>query len=200
MSGGAAKTAVQPDWDLVPEATHYQPPIDDSGMFNPVFWRAVDGRLVEAWAVYGGKVRHYPNPVTGRDLSGRLIPRPAPAAAEWDGVGLPSVGTVCEYFDNKGEWYPAVMSHIGSHLFIVKYQHPEHGQQESCMHIASNDGPISSRLRPIRTPEQIAAEEREREQALREACEIVGCAPGSMYGIEVVKKLIDADYRKRPTP
>ena len=60
------------------------------------------------------------------------------------------------------------------------------------------EAPCVTRMafRPIRTPEQIAAEEQEK--ALREACEIVGCAPGSMYGIEVVKKLIDADYRKRP--
>ena len=107
----------------------------------------------------------------------------------WSGEGKPPVGTVCQWFSPIYGWLGGkVVGHDGT-LTVI----------------AHNDGYTGCHpheVRPIRTPEQIAADEREREreQALREACEIVGCAPGSMYGNEVVKKLIDAGYRKQEQP
>ena len=112
-----------------------------------------------------------------------------PTTPSWSGEGLPPAGVVCEVY-HDGDWYETKIIGVdtddGSCVFKT------HGDCDT-----PYDGFVSaSSFRPIRTPEQIAEEERELDQALREACEIVGCAPGSMFGIEVVKKLIDAGYRK----
>lgn len=67
---------------------------------------------------------------------------------EWTGEGLPPVGAVCEYFSALGEWKVCrIVAHDG--LYAVFNSLNEYGA-----HIA--DG-----FRPIRTPEQIAAEDRE---------------------------------------
>lgn len=108
----------------------------------------------------------------------------------WNGEGLPPVGTVCEVHNaelSNPQWERCTILFMGAFKCVY--------ESESCherVADVSDDGCITS-FRPIRTPEQIAAEERE--EAIKHACSVVGCVVGSQYG-EVVQKIIDAGYRK----
>lgn len=185
------------DWDKAPE---WADRVVRIGIAQNIAW-ACDEKY--KYLSGDGPFLFFDDPTDGFMLCQTVLvesrPRPSPA---WDGEGLPPVGVVCEYFDNQGKWHRAVMSHIGSHLFIVKYQHPEKGEQEACMYISGFDGHISSRLRPIRTPEQVAAEERE--AAVKDACAdisntiqaIAGYVPVDRAAEKVVRAMIEAGYRK----
>lgn len=77
---------------------------------------------------------------------------------EWNGEGLPPVGTVCELRARGGGWGKAEIKYHGRAVCVwlwlrddVKVEQIEHAL---C--------PDSMEFRPIRTPEQIAAEERRR--------------------------------------
>lgn len=73
---------------------------------------------------------------------------------EWNGEGLPPVGTVCEYLeDGNGDWEEVTIVEIDHRL---DYQFAVfHGDK-------GYSGDRRTELfRPIRTPEQITAEERE---------------------------------------
>ena len=109
----------------------------------------------------------------------------ATIAKEWPG-GLPPVGTVCEFSLNRGrvEWKTGtVLAHDGV-FAVMKFgseYHPRniHG------------------VRPIRTPEQIAAEQYERDAeelakilAIHEPIEVLALA----------KLVLDCGYRKQVTP
>lgn len=77
------------------------------------------------------------------------------APDQWNGEGLPPVGTVCELWYSSGEWAPCtVMAHDVSMAIPIAVV--RHGGQ--CY-----TGSSRKTLRPIRTPEQIAAEERQGE-------------------------------------
>lgn len=82
-------------------------------------------------------------------------------ARNWDGVGLPPVGTVCEYSVNGGPWYPCEIryQYSGSEcqFSIIYCPHLLYEQQVRHKSTGDCDG---TTFRPIRTPEQIAAEER----------------------------------------
>ena len=130
-----------------------------------------------------------------RDQFTVIAERPSPA---WSGDGLPPVGLRCEAAIPHTSGPDNERSFIWIEGSVIAYYEIK---GKTYAWFAEDDGfypPNVLEFRPIRTPEQIAADERE--QALREACEIVGCAPGSMYGIEVVNKLIDAGYRKQEQP
>ena len=87
----------------------------------------------------------------------------APKVVEWDGVGLPPVGTICEVL-----WNESRMEYLRTKVFGVN----EHGQpihrfdeglkkyqyQADVLRTASG----TQVFRPIRTAEQVAAEEREK--------------------------------------
>ncbi|SDS69053.1 hypothetical protein [Pseudomonas trivialis] len=68
--------------------------------------------------------------------------------------GLPPVGTVCEAMlpSMKFQWAEAV----------VVWHHPDHEGSAVVVHGGGRLTGWSSTFRPIRTPEQIAAEEREK--------------------------------------
>lgn len=126
---------------------------------------------------------------------------------EWNGEGVPPAGAVCEYLTiDKGEfWCKATVKYIGEHLLIVGYQHPTDGDQESCMNHKCKEGPgIETRLRPIRTPEQVAADNRLHE--IRNALTAIRGGQSSpndlVLGnsiVATVEAMIDAGYRKRET-
>lgn len=94
----------------------------------------------------------------------------------WAGEGLPPVGTRCEYFDG-GEWMSCeVVAHRNNAAVVLS----------DCYEA---DFVPRRELRPIRTPEQIAAEERYAEiQRI--------CTDGESNGIPYFKALDDAGYRK----
>lgn len=80
--------------------------------------------------------------------------RAQPAAVEWDGQGLPPVGTVCEVKRSDLKWYPC-------EIFAIRGKEALFDLDEG--HADCWDSGDASLFRPRRTPEQIAAEEREKE-------------------------------------
>lgn len=109
--------------------------------------------------------------------------RPSP----WSGTGLPPVGAACEGRSRKdklGEvWGEVIVLAHRLGQAIVSFTDCERLQW-----CGEDD------LRPIRTPEQIAAEEREK--AIHEMAKIVGWVPAN---IDSFAKLYDAGYRKIDT-
>ena len=115
----------------------------------------------------------------------------------WDGEGLPPVGTVCEY--NNLEPHPVSTDLKWSPVHIVA--HDMQGGEVFAV-FSSLSGYHGNRLpecfRPIRTPEQIATEERVK------ACQEWLKGVEESYGQEVADKcediLMDAEKRKQVTP
>lgn len=96
----------------------------------------------------------------------------ADLVVEWDGWSLPSLGLECEFHttDAGDFWCAATVKFVGTHFIIVGYQHPNLGISEAGVNHEMLNGNFSGLLRPIRTAEQIAAEERENGiQAIQDA-------------------------------
>ena len=178
------------DWSKAPEgATHYNHTYFDwykVGSHEPFFW---DGR---AWA----PARLWD------DRKHDCIQRPA--APSWSGEGLPPVGVVCEFVDEddcdiRPPSWPDSLTHGAGVEILAHYAPLRDSVLVAVFAFKIDSGRATAQamagcFRPLRTPEQIAADARE--QALQAACDVVGCQVGSMYGVEVVKKQIDAGYRK----
>lgn len=138
------KRVMDIDWSKAPEgATHYDP-LDNNWL------RQVVGKAL-VWCGggtgWGEKTWQYNN-----DLSTirRLIVRALP----WSGEGLPPVGTVCE--NNNGSYWVKVL--IVAHDIVD-------GENRAVFRFAGEGmesyyGEPASEFRPIRTADQIAAEER----------------------------------------
>ena len=100
---------------------------------------------------------------------------------EWSGMSLPPVGTRCEYFWAEGdEWRKCEV--VAYHLSRVVAVDTSDGSAV-CQRVGL--------FRPIKTPEQIAEEERL--QAIDEMLGLVDCH--STFG-DVMGALYDAGYRK----
>lgn len=103
---------------------------------------------------------------------------------KWSGEGLPPVGTVCEgQVRGYGEWQKfTVLAHHNGHVWVAG------DDGKHCMTV-----PPHGKFRPIRTPEQIAAEEREKVIAeMLAACPY----PGSPVSRSDCEHLYKAGYRK----
>lgn len=102
----------------------------------------------------------------------------------WTGEGLPPVGTDCELWYAAQDWGPChVMAHdLSGEIPVAVVRHGEH-----CYAAAS-----SKILRPIRTPEQIAEEKRQK--AVAEMLADAKCT-GNPW-VERFGALYDAGYRK----
>lgn len=178
----------QVDWSKAPEgATHYAPKIEDNDMWCAVFWRVVDRIGVEAWQVddHTGRLNHCRHPTWIPETFNRLIPRPT----EWPVTGLPPAGTVCEVLHSGHDtWTQHRINYIGGELGMVVFQ-GKASDEFAC--------PVRScQFRPIRTPEQIAAEEREK--AIAEMLTSTNCS-GRPW-IEKFGELYDAGWRKADAP
>ncbi len=111
-----------------------------------------------------------------------------PAKVEWNGQGLPPVGTVCEWHgpnsDGPDGWAyteSRVVAYTDDGLFICM-------QKPSCWPVVQRID--NCEFRPIRTPEQIAAEEREK--AIEEMC-----FAEETLTVKQAKALFDAGYRRQ---
>ena len=110
--------------------------------------------------------------------------------SEWTGEGLPPVGTVCEIHTLSDTWAKVVVVAITDYrIYCERVNQKEPG--ELC--------PVKkyARFRPIRTPEQIAAEQYERDAeelakilAIHEPIEVLALA----------KLVLECGYRKQVTP
>lgn len=99
---------------------------------------------------------------------------------EWDG-GIPPIGAVCEYYSEDGKWRKCeVVAYYFANVVAVDVP----GSAAVCLR--------TDLFRPIKTPEQIAAEERQ--QAIDEMMHLA-VAPCRSYK-DVVSALYDAGYRK----
>lgn len=123
-----------------------------------------------------------------------LVQRPSPA---WNGEGLPPASTVCELRClPRGGWGAAEIKYMSHTMCVWLWLRDDGGEQ-----IELAEAPCVTRMafRPIRTPEQIAAESREAE--ILAIAEII-CKDGAfdLEDPEVnasAKALYDAGYRKQ---
>lgn len=119
----------------------------------------------------------------------RLIARPAPSA--WSGEGLPPVGVVCEVDGgSSGDgWGRCVIRYSSPDVIVFKRDEYDF-ESFDCA-----GGEYS--FRPIRTPEQIAAEERENE--LNRMVATVSMLDKG-WARKVCAGLYDAGYRRQEMP
>lgn len=180
----------QPDWSTAPEgATHYHPKLanpwlkdhDEADDDIPMHFSCGQ------WAPYG-------TPSAGRLHIADAIPRPA--SPTWDGQGLPPIGITCEYMNGSGHWHQVRIT--------------GHGELGLCFRVPGRDGENyvhrDCHFRPLRTPEQIAAEQRA--EAIGRMCRDIERAPqivqaNSTLEISVAMRTVaealhDAGYRKTP--
>lgn len=143
--------------------------------------------------------------IDGKNISAmndywELVERPSSPA--WNGEGLPPVGTVCEAAIPHTSGPDNERSFIWIEGRVIAY-HEISGKTYAWF--AEDDGfypPNVLDFRPIRTPEQIAAEEREK--AIDEMVGLM-CQDGAFdhedpEAAAAMGKLYDAGYRKTEAP
>jgi hypothetical protein len=122
------------DWDLAPEYASHGRKTD----IGVDWYKVVDG--VFCYLDGGGRWNPAVTPMSSCEVR--------PAVKAWTGEGLPPVGTVCEFRVEEGDWRKCeVIAHKED--FAVCWIH--------CNKIFATKG---ASVRPIRTPEQIKADER----------------------------------------
>lgn len=165
---------IEIDWSKAPEgATHFGPESEELA----AAWYKLDEGEWFAMLTSDDDQWDY-SPCVDDERVSQMIQRPA----EWNGTGLPPVGTVCEGRGRlDGEWREVVVLAHRIGRAVVSFT--DHERLQWCE---------SDELRPIRTPEQIAAEEREKEiDAIKT---IIGSAANQ--GKIVAEAICDAGYRK----
>lgn len=169
------------DWSKAPEgATHCAPAVGTNS--RPVFWRVTGGVARECWAMamdFSSVRDHFtygPDGCMGY-FHECAIERPAP----WAGEGLPPVGEIIEWLD--GEYLPVIV--VGHHQGAVVAV-----DEDDPRRVFIGKKPC---YRPIRTPEQIAAEEREKEVNRMVATTSM---LDKTWARKVCESLYDSGYRK----
>ncbi len=173
------------DWSKAPEvATHYAvgsvSPFEMRDGDDWFFWSARSRKWVKLHGVFGNE--------RFKEQALEIIQRPS--TPSWSGEGLPPVGVVCEVFNRElsnPEWEKCTILFAGKHRFLY--------DSESC---AERCGYIENlEFRPVRTTEQIAADERE--AAIKEMMShIYACLPRECWDESgpACFALYDAGYRK----
>ena len=166
------------DWDIAPEgATHYNaecgfPWLKEThaSYFNGDYW-------IEYLEYDRNAKRHIRN----------AVKRPQ----EWDGGGVPPVGTVCEYRLNEYDvWFKCKIVYVLSesdHCFVAWCDHLSSDQ-----FLTFSSDRYKLQLRKIKTPEQVAAEERN--LAIKEMREVA--SKRGIKRLTLMESLYDAGYRK----
>lgn len=129
----------------------------------------------------------------------------APKVVEWDGVGDPPVGVVCQYSVLNGPWYTCEVGYSffdGEHrCFVIKCKHL--GFEQVCRIDPGSEGSVE--FRPFRTAEQVAAEDREAEdnEVMSRYMSLSDCQKG-ILGHSPERAIIGLmrvmGYRKEPKP
>ncbi len=169
------------DWSCAPaEATHYC--IGDD--LNP--WRKIVGTTVYAlnrkkWVMWSSFNEGY--------MPAYYAPIPLET---WDGQGLPPVGTTCIVEPHNTLW--GFSSTSGHERKILAY-HTDY------VWLGNGDTPLETTridkvdFRPIHTPEQIAAEEREK--AINQMISDAGYVDPKIGTFVAMGNLYDAGYRRQ---
>ncbi len=157
------------DWSCAPaEATHYC--IGDD--LNP--WRKIEGTV--AYEHYKDKW-YMVNSFNKGCMPDYYVPIPQET---WDGQGLPPVGAKCLTDRNDFLREVTILCHGKTRTFVFDHV----SQEETCLVLKDRV------FLPIRTPEQIAAEEREK--AIEEMC-----FAEETLTVKQAKALFDAGYRRQ---
>lgn len=165
------------DWNKAPSgATHHNsacvfPWLRDT---TPSFYNG------ECWVEYTSDDIYWEEHIS------KAIKRPQ----EWDGNGVPPVGTVCEYCLDDGWWSKCKVVYVLSGSddgFVVWCDH-----LDSDKFLSFSTGRYRLYLRKIKTPEQIAEEEKSK--AIDEMNDLI-----LGWGVEkrMLAVLYDAGYRKQ---
>jgi len=169
------------DWSKAPEGTMGHALIGQS--FRPVW-------VGDNWYEYieGARHRFAPDPdmfyAFARSELHSYIENPS--ATAWTGAGLPPIGTIleCRFAVDPCTWRQGTVTHKGMQPEGFKFCMVDTGEYQACYSDAGGW------LRPIRTPEQIAAEE-------RMAAAYAMCAIArTLTNVDAVA-LYDAGYRKQ---
>lgn len=157
--------AIEIDWSKAPEgATHFGPENEE---WHEAWYKLDEGEWFDMLTSDGDQWGR--SSCVDDERVSQMIQRPA----EWNGTGLPPVGTVCEGRGRlDGEWREVVVLAHRIGRAVVSFT--DHERLQWCE---------AEELRPIRTAEQIAAEE-ELEEIARLYAE---GGPAAVY---------DAGYRK----
>lgn len=164
------------DWSEAPEGF----PIWCQDLFEREGYKTSGWHLEEADRYIDPNGRFWLKCSEGRSFVAYTRPIP------WSGEGLPPVGTVCEY-RRVGTWVKVEVFAIkpnGNGSSSALFTH-EDGTWQACAH--------PSGFRPLRTPEQIAAEERE--DAVVGMLNILG-GDFPEVPFNALARLYDAGYRK----
>ncbi|HHM6439553.1 TPA: hypothetical protein ACRL36_002892 [Pseudomonas aeruginosa] len=167
------------DWSKAPEgATHWEP----AGHEFSEGWMLKEGNDWFYWCKVSQKWFYdHTSCDVSAEREATFEARPQDA---WDGQGLPPVGTVCEIKHRDIGW---VRCEIVAHKSFScgGLTHAIAWIDEYTL-----DQSKGVRFRPIRTPEQIAAEEREK--AIEEMC-----FAEETLTVKQAKALYDAGYRRQ---
>ncbi|HCF1969037.1 TPA: hypothetical protein NH927_006362 [Pseudomonas aeruginosa] len=157
------------DWSKAPEGTTHYHIAED---INP--WRKIEGTV--AYEHYRGKWLRV-NSFNEGCMPGYYVPIPRET---WDGQGLPPVGVRVSVFDDGD----------------LVYGHGESGEViahvEDCAVIRMSYGLGCFTAKNLRTPEQIAAEEREKAVG-----DMAMSIQGVPYQYPTLYALFDAGYRRQ---
>ncbi len=164
------------DWSKAPEGTTHYHIAED---INP--WRKIEGTV--AYEHYRGKWLRV-NSFNEGCMPGYYVPIPQET---WNGQGLPPVGTVCIVephntmwgFSSTSGYERKILAYYGEYVWL--------GHAETPLETTRID---KVDFRPIRTPEQIAAEERAK--AIEEMCFAV-----ETLTVKQAKALYDVGYRRQ---
>lgn len=179
------------DWNNAPKgATHWGPETED---YRGAWYKRSEGD----W-FFSDK---YTDWEWAREFSldQYRIQEMVPRTSEWSGEGLPPVGTVCEYRWGGVCKQVEIIAHWMAPADLVAVYVP----LEDGAHSTECGRAIANAFRPLRTPEQIAAEEREK--AILEMVRFMGAArfaqpdtgiPPSEMARAYADALHDAGYRK----
>ncbi|HEJ9941619.1 hypothetical protein GHV48_25965 [Pseudomonas aeruginosa] len=163
------------DWNTSPEgATHWEP----RGSLYREGWMKKVGNKWSYWAE-GRKAW-----ISGTSACNVSAEREATFEARpqepWDGQGLPPVGITCESWRSGVRRIVKILGHGDEYIFVRE----DDGRE---ILLSIGDG---REFRPLRTPEQIAAEEREK--AIEEMC-----FAEETLTVKQAKALYEAGYRRQ---
>jgi hypothetical protein len=177
---------IEIDWSDAPEgATHFM-----GGRHCPWYRKDKDG----SWFFWTGFI--WVSTYVSPDAISEVIQRPSPARS---GEGLPPVGTLCEICAEKDN--SQLVKHEGKRARIVAHSVKIGGQKIAVYEVVDGAGNSeyhalpAGNFRPIRTPEQIAADERE--AFIDEIALLLGWDAKYDGAQRDAGKIFDAGYRKQ---